>query len=152
MLLPGAARAVELEGENRLRGDPERNEIDRPTGQFRLRSGRKPVWGREGATPLGPHLRRVCGDDALASCAKDRHPKGRDAAMRLGEWPRARVEPGPEGARPHCQFCRIADLLHCQQILHSGSKIDFSRPMAYIIAQHGRLLCMQVYGSAFFIL
>jgi hypothetical protein len=61
-----------------------------------FRSGRKPVWGREGATPLGPRLRRVCGDEALASflaflnsCflyrAKDRYPQGRAPLWREDE-------------------------------------------------------------------
>jgi hypothetical protein len=51
-------------------GRPGTKQKDCPIGPFRLRFGRKAVWGRAGATPLGHRLRRVCGDDALAG-AKD---------------------------------------------------------------------------------
>jgi hypothetical protein len=54
-------------GKQASRETGKRNEIDRPTGQFRLRFAAEPCLGREEATPLGPHLRRVSGDEALAS-------------------------------------------------------------------------------------
>jgi hypothetical protein len=37
-----------------------------------------------------------------------------------------------------------------QGVNQSASPIDFLSALAYIIRQHGRLLCTQVYGSAFF--
>jgi hypothetical protein len=67
---------VGLEGENRLRGEPERNEID-AFGNFVFVLGGSLFGGEKGQRPSAPHLRRVCGDEALA-CAKDRHPQGRD--------------------------------------------------------------------------
>ncbi len=47
-----------MEGENRLRGDPAARSR---SGAEVEEAGRKPVWGREEAKPLGPRLSRVHG-------------------------------------------------------------------------------------------
>ena len=58
-LLPGAARAVEMDGDKRLRRDPAaRSQSAAPAQE----AGWKPLGGREEATPLGPPHRRVRGD------------------------------------------------------------------------------------------
>jgi len=62
-LLPGAARAVGLEGEKRLRRDPAAR--SRSAAQVE-EAGWKPLWGREGAKPLGP----LCAASA-AMCASE---------------------------------------------------------------------------------
>jgi hypothetical protein len=50
-----------MEGENRLRGEPERNEIDRPSGQFRLSFWAEACSGERRGNATRPPLRRVCG-------------------------------------------------------------------------------------------
>jgi len=50
-LLPGAARAEGLEWEKRLRRDPAARSRSAAEAE---EAGWKPLWGRKGATPLGP--------------------------------------------------------------------------------------------------
>ncbi len=83
-LLPGAARAVGMDGEKRLRRDPAAR--SRSAAQAE-EAGWKPLWGREGATPLGPPLCRVRGDGRVRDGS--RRPRRRPTGG-SGRSPRAR--------------------------------------------------------------
>ena len=73
---------MELEGENKVREDLERNEIARPSGQFRLSFWAEPLFGEEkGQRPLGPHR---AASAAATRCVRERYPLWAETRKRLG--------------------------------------------------------------------
>ena len=108
-------------------------------------AGRKPVWGREGATPLGPPLRRVCGDQVLtfslsgipafSTARRIVTRKGRDAALRLGKGPRAPLRAWSERTRPPCSDERPAGVLASPSAKGAASRarsLTRRRPGVYL--------------------